>query len=100
MQITLDIIVMAQVKVHRELAGLGADLTNSDIIEGYITNSKSKINSMVQDTGENNVLPPQGPTNNDNEEELASAATALSLLSPHNDNSNSQHLKQSHMKYY
>ena len=45
------------------------------------------------------MLPLQEPINNDNEEELAGAAASLSLLSP-TDNSNSQHLNQSHMKYY
>ena len=46
------------------------------------------------------MLAPQGPTNNENEEELTGAATALSLLSPPTDNLNSQHLYQSHMKCY
>ena len=76
------------------MAGLGTDLTSIDVNEGYITCSKSIINSTVQDTEENNVLPPEGPTNNDNEDELAGVAPTLSLLSPPPDNLNNQN----HMK--
>ena len=70
MQITLDINIMAQAKVNRELASLGADLTSTDVNEGYLTCSKSKVNSTIQDAEVNNVLLPQGPTNNDKEEAL------------------------------
>ena len=44
---------------------------------------------MVQDTEENNVLALQEPTNNNNDDPLPGAATALS-----------QHINQSHMKCY
>ena len=83
---------MMQENVNRELASLGAKLTSANVNDGYITYSKSNINSMVQDTEENKVLPPQEPTHNDNEDALAGAAATLSLLSPSTDNSNSQHL--------
>ena len=96
----LDINTMTQAKVNRELEGLGADLTITDINKGYITCSMSKINSTVQDTEESNMLPPQGPTSNDNKEELAGAAVVLSLLYSPPYNSNSQHLDQSQMKCY
>ena len=79
---------------------MGADLTSTDIIECYIACSKSKINSTVQDTEENNVLLPQEPAHNDNDNTLAGAATTLSLLLPPTDNSNSQHINYSHMKCY
>ena len=36
----------------------------------------------------------------DNNDALVGAATALSLLSPPTDNSNSQHINQSHIKCY
>ena len=55
---------------------------------------------MVQDTDKTNELPPQGPALNDNENVFVSAAIALSLLSPPTDNSNSQHINQSHIKCY
>ena len=55
---------------------------------------------MVQDTDENNVLLPQEPNHNDNDDILAGATTALSLFSPPIDNSNSPHINQSHMKCY
>ena len=100
LKITLDINVMAQAKVNRELASLGADLTCTDVNEGYITCSKSKVNSTIQDAEINNGLPPQGPTNIDKEDAFSSAATTLSLLSPPTDNSNSQNVNQSHMKCY
>ena len=78
---------MVQAKVNRKLASLGANLTSTDVNEGYIACSKSIINSMVQDTEDNNVLPLQEPTHNDNKDALADAATTLSLLSAPNDNS-------------
>ena len=71
---------------------MGADLTSTDINKGYITCSKSNINSMVQHTEENNVLPPQGPTNNDTEEELAGVATTLSHTFSSPNNLSSQQL--------
>ena len=55
---------------------------------------------VVHDTEENNVLPPQEPAHNDNEDTLAGAGVALSLHSPPTDNSNSQHLNQSHVNCY
>ena len=87
LQITLIINVTVQTKVNRELTSLGADLTSTYINEGNITCSKSKINVMVQNTEENNVLPLQEPAHNDNADALAGAATAMSLLSPPTDNS-------------
>ena len=43
---------MVQSIFNRELGSLGADLTSTDVNKGYMTQSKSKINSMVQDTEE------------------------------------------------
>ena len=91
---------MVQARVNRELASLRADLTSTDVNEGYITYRKSKINSTVQATEENNVLLPQEPAHNENNSVLAGAATALSLLSPPTDNSNSQDINKSHIKCY
>ena len=81
------------------MASLEADLTSTGVNEVYITHDKSKVNSTIQDAEGNNVLLPQGPTNNDKEEVLAGSAATLSLLSPTN-NLNSQNLNQSHMKCY
>ena len=67
---------MVQAKVNMELLSLGADLTGINVNKGYTTCSKSKINSTVQDTEENNVLLPQEPAHNDNEDEVAGAASA------------------------
>ena len=89
-----------QAKINRELASLGADLTRTDVNEGYIACSKSKINSTVQDTEENNVLTPQKPAHNYTNTAYMGAPAALSLLSPPTDNSNSQHINQNHMKCY
>ena len=86
--------------LNRKLAGLDADLTSTDVNKGYKTHSKSKINSTVQDTEEDNVLPLQKPPHSNNKDALASAAATLSLLSPPTDNCNSQHLNQRHMKCY
>ena len=91
---------MAQAKNNRELANLGADQASTDVNEGYTTCSKAKINSMVQDTEENNVLRPQKAAHNDSNNALVDAAVILSLLSPPTDNSNSQHINQGHMIYY
>ena len=46
------------------------------------------------------MLSLQEPNNKDNEEELAGAATALSLLCAPTDNSNSQHHNQRHLTCY
>ena len=89
---------MVQAKVNRELASLGADLSSSDMNEGYITCSKSKINSVIHGAEENNVLPSQTMTSNDNKETLAGAAITMSLLSPPTDNSASKNLSQSSVK--
>ena len=89
-----------QAKFNRELPGLGADLTSTDVNEGYIKHIKSKTNSMVPDTETNNVLPPQEPAHNDNDDALAGAAAALSLLLPPTDNSNGQHINLNNMKCY
>ena len=70
------------------------DQTSTDMSEGYITHSKSRIYSASQGTEENNVLPLQTMTSDDNEEALAGAAAALSLLSP-TDNSASKNINQS-----
>ena len=86
-------------KVNMELASLRADLTNTNVIDSYITHSKSKINSTIQDAEVNKVLRLQGPTNNENIEALGGAAATLSPLSP-TDNSNSQSLNQTCMKCY
>ena len=39
---------MAQAKVNIELAGLGADISSTDVSQDSITCSKSKINSAIQ----------------------------------------------------
>ena len=78
---------MVQAKINRELAG-------------YITYSKSKNSSMVQETGRNSVLLLKEPGHNNNDDALAGEAATLSLLSPPTDNSNSQHINKSHMKCY
>ena len=81
------------------MTSLGVDLTSTNVHEGHLTCSKSKADSMVQDTEENNVLQWE-PCCNDNEDALAGAATTLSLLSPPTDNSNNQQFNNSHMKCY
>ena len=52
----------------------------------------------MHEVGENNVLPSQAITQNDNEEALAGAATTLSLLSLPTDNSSNQNLSQTSLK--
>ena len=89
---------MAQAKVNRGLANLGADLTSTDMSKGYITHSKYKINSVMYGAEENNVLPSQTITSDDNEEALAGIAAKLILLSPPTDNSGSENLSQSSVK--
>ena len=91
---------MPQAKVTRELESLRADLASTDVHEWYLTCSKSKVHSTVQNTKEHNVLPPQKPCHNKDDNALAGAATALSLLSPSTDNFNSQQCNQHHMKCY
>ena len=70
---------MAQEKLI-ELASLGFDQTNIDVSDGYVTHCKSSSNSAIQGEKENNVLLSQGITSDDNEDIIAGAATALSLL--------------------
>ena len=89
---------MVQAKINMELTSLGGDLTH-DVHEGYLMCSKSKVNSTVHNTVENNV-PPWEPCHNDNEDALPGTATVLSLLSPPGDKSNSQQLNNSHIKCY
>ena len=100
LHITLEIKIMAQAKLNRELASLGADLMSTDASEGYIACSKLKINSASQGTGENNVPLLQTMTSDDNEEALTGTSTAWSLLSSPTDNSTSENLSQSSMKCY
>ena len=71
---------MVQSKVNRKLAYLGADLTNTSMSEGYVTQSKSKNNSPIHGAGENNLLPLQIITSDDGLETLAGAAATVSLL--------------------
>ena len=99
LQIILDINILVQAKVNRELTSLGADITSTDVHEGYLTCSKSKVNSTEQETEENNALPWKQCCN-DNKDALAVAAITLSLLCPLTDNSNCQQLNNSHMKCY
>ena len=73
---------MTQSKVSRKLAILRASLTSIYKNEGYATQSKSKIDSPLYGTGENNLLPSQTINSDQNKEALASAATMMSLLSP------------------
>ena len=81
---------------------MGDNLTSTDKSEGYVTHSKSKINSVIHGIGEDNVMLLQTITSEDNEEALAGAATALSLLSPPTDNLAHENLSQSsvEMKCY
>ena len=83
---------MVQAKVNRDLVSLEAEINSTNVNEGYITHSKSTINSTLQETEVNNVLPLQGPTNNANAEALAGEAIAFSPLSPPTNTSNSQNL--------
>ena len=89
---------MVHAKVDTELESLGPDLASTGVSEGYVTYSKSKINSAIQGVEENNVLPSQTIASDDNKEALAGAATALSLHSPPIDNSASENLSQSSVK--
>ena len=68
------------------MANLGADITSNNISKGYIEHGKSKINSAIHGTEENNMHPSQTTTSDDNEEALAGAATTFSELSPPTDN--------------
>ena len=91
--VTLEICNMAPAKMNRDLANMGADLTSTDMSEGYVTQSKSKSNSTICGAEENNLLPSQTTISDDNEEVLAGAATTLSLLSPPTNNSASENLR-------
>ena len=71
---------MSQAKVTGELSGLGADLTSTNMNEGHIAHSKSKASSVMHESEENNVLCLQTINSDNNEEALAGATTALSLL--------------------
>ena len=90
---------MVQAEVNRELACLGADLSSPDMSKGYIIWSKSKVSSGAE---ENNVLSLHTITNDDNEEALTGAATALSIFSVLTDNSTSWNLSLSpvSIKFY
>ena len=92
-------ILNTNAKVNRELTSVRANLTSTNVHEGYLIHCKLKINSTLQDTEESNVLQWE-PCHNDNEVALASAAAALSLLSLPTDNSNHQQFNNSHMKCY
>ena len=96
-QVTLEIYNMLQVKVNRELTNLGADLTSTDMSEGYVTQSKPKNNSTIHGAEENNVLPLQTITSDDNEEPLAGTATTLSVFLPPPNNSASENLSPNEM---
>ena len=87
-----------QTKVNRVLTSLGANLTSTDMSEGYITQSKSKASSVMHGTEENNALPLLTITSDYSEEALTGAATALSLLSLPSDNLASQNISQSPVK--
>ena len=89
---------MVQAKVNGNMTSLGADLTSPDVHKGYLTYGKSKVNSLVHDTGQNNVLLWE-PCHNDNEDALPGAATMWSLISPTNK-CNGQQLNNNHMKCY
>ena len=69
---------------------------STDVHEGYLKYIKSKVNSVVQDMEENNVLP-QEPCCHGNADALASAAAVLRQLSS-TDNSNSKDINKGHMK--
>ena len=59
---------MAQAKANRKLTSLEADLTSTDMSEGYITCSRSKAGTAMHGAEKNNVLPSQAITSSDNEE--------------------------------
>ena len=63
--VSLTICNTVQSKVSRNLADLGASLTNIDVNEGYATHSKLKANSPLCKVGENNLQHLQ--TINDNQ---------------------------------
>ena len=83
---------MVKTTVNREYASLGADLTSTNMSEGYITCHKSKARSTMHGAEEHNVLPLQTITSDDNVEALAGSAVTLSLLFPPTDNSTTQNL--------
>ena len=66
--------------------------------KGYATCSKTKSNTPLCSTYENNLLPVQSITSTSNKEELAGAAAEMGLLSPPTDNSTNQNLSQSSVK--
>ena len=90
---------MVKAKANETLTILGADVTSTDVHEGYPTHIKSKVNSSVKDTGEINVLQWE-PCGNNNDDALAGAAAPLSLLSSPTDSSNSQPFNNNHMKCF
>ena len=57
---------MAQSKVNRELAYLGADLTSTNMIGCYAMLNKSKSNSPICGTGENKLIQSQIIPGDDN----------------------------------
>ena len=85
---------MAQPKVNRKLANLGADLTSSNMTEGYAMQSKSKNNSPLCGAGENNLILLWTIPSDDNKEALDGAAATVNLLSPSINNSSSMNPSQ------
>ena len=90
---------MAQQKVNRQLANLGA---GTNMNEWYAMGNTSKSNSPLFEAGKNNLLPLQTIHNDENEEASADATTMVSLFSPPNNNSTSTNLSQNsaRMKCY
>ena len=77
---------------------MGTDLSSTEIGEDYVIWSKLKNNSTICRVEENDLLPLQTITSDDNEEAFAGAATILSLLSSPTNNSASENLSQSSAK--
>ena len=59
---------------------MAADLTSTNMNEGYATQSKSKYNVLKHEAGENNLLPSQTIPSDDNEWALADITATTSLL--------------------
>ena len=100
--VTLEIWIMEQSKVNRELADLGVYLTSTNMTKGYATQSKSMYNSPLCGAEENNLLPLHTISSDDNVEALAGATATASPLSLPTNNSASMNLSQNsaRMKCY
>ena len=85
---------MAQPKVNRGLVNLGVNFTDVDVSDSYTTQSKSRDNSPLKGTGENNLLPLQTINSGNSEEAVTGATPASSLPSPPKNSSTCMNLSQ------